>query len=142
MKLNLLPNYFKRVALIVVLFTIALIIFTKISNLNVSYAFLKHFTKASLALAGYFLIMAKEKIEDEFIQSARLRAFAASFLLGAGIYIIRESQVLYFISSSGDTLNPFELIFNEMLVYLFIFYSIKTGKFRFEKSSKGNKGAK
>lgn len=138
MKLNLLPNYFKKVGLSIILFIIVFLIVVKLSDLNISETFIKSFIKVSTAVAGYLFIMSKERIEDEFIQSARLRAFAASFLFGVGLYIIHESHIFYFISSK-DTFNSFQLILTEMGFYLFMFYMIKYGAIRNEKQSKRNK---
>jgi hypothetical protein len=73
-------------------------------------------------LLGFFLIiMSREKIEDEFIDSCRLLAFRASFLIGLIGYIIN--------SFSNDQANsPFTILLVEILGYLSFFYTFKSGK--------------
>ncbi len=112
MRLEQLPLYFKKVALIIILLTIAFLIFTKTANLNISKVFIKTFTKVSIILAGYIFIISKEKIEDEFIQSVRLRAIAFAFLFGVTAYIIGE--LFNFFSSYSD--EPFYYFFNMMFI--------------------------
>lgn len=126
-------RYFKKIALIIILFVIAFTIITQISNINISRTFLKTFSKVSIIIAGYLFIIAKEKIEDEFIQTIRLRAIAFAFLTGIMVYIINQ------ISGFNASQDAFFYFFNMMFMYIFIFYLTKFGVIKFEKQSKRNK---
>ena len=82
-------------------------------------------------LRGIFLlgllliIISKEKIEDEFIDSCRLIAFRTSFMFGILIYI---TGAFIF----GETKNGFELLLGQILIYFIIFYSLKSGRLRYD----------
>jgi len=136
MQLEQLPHKFKKVALIIIFLTIGFLIFTKTSDLNLSKNFIKTFTKVSFILAGYIFIIAKEKTEDEFIQTVRLKAIAFAFLFGVFSYII--GQVFNFFEPFED--DPFLYFFNMIFMYIFYFYLLKYGVI--EKSAKSNKGTK
>ena len=124
MKLNLLPNYFKKVALIIILVIIAFLIFMKIANPNIPKGFIKPLVKVSIVLAGYFFIMSKEKIEDEFIQSIRLSACAIAFGFIIIQYIVSESNMLYFLSGNYIP-TTFKYILNSIFMYIGFFYLLK-----------------
>ncbi len=123
MKLRLLPNYFKKISLIIILLVITFLIFMKISDPNIPKGFITPLVKVSLILAGYFFIMSKEKIEDEFIQSVRLTSYAIAFSFLIIQYLITESQILSFLHK--DDPSAFRYIFNSILFYIFFFYLLK-----------------
>jgi hypothetical protein len=126
MKFNPIPNYFKKIALGIILLVIAFLIIVKLYNLNLSRTTIKSIAKVSIALAGFFFIIAKEKIEDEFIQSVRLTAYALAFGFFIVLYIIDESHMLDFIGSD-NTPDAFKYICNSILMYIIYFYLSKYG---------------
>lgn len=95
----------------------------KISDPNIPKGFITPLVKVSLILAGYFFIMSKEKIEDEFIQSVRLTSYAIAFSFLIIQYLITESQILSFLHK--DDPSAFRYIFNSILFYIFFFYLLK-----------------
>ena len=123
MKLRLLPNYYKKIALLIILFAIAFLIFMKIGDFNISKEFIKPLIKVLFILAGYFFIMSKEKIEDEFIQSVRLISYAIAFGFLIIQYLITESQVLSFLGK--DDPSAFRYIINSIVFYILFFYLLK-----------------
>lgn len=80
----------------------------------------------TIMLIGVLLfILSKEKIEDEFIDFCRLRAFRAAFIAGI-IYYLQDA----FGTFNGNILNSsFGLLIMELLVYVVIFYVGKAGLF-------------
>lgn len=77
-----------------------------------------------LMLIGLLLlVLSKERVEDEFINDCRLRAFRTAFLAG----------IIYFILDSADLLqgavikSSFGLLIFEIGIYLIMFYISKTG---------------
>lgn len=127
----MLPNYFKKIAIAIILLVIAFEIISKVYNLRFSATF----AKVSIILAGYIFITAREKIEDEFIKSTRLRACAYAFLTGIIAYIINE---IFFQSTREQDAFPY--FFKMIFMYIFLFYLTKYGVITFGKQSKGNKG--
>jgi|GEM_PF-5519091 len=123
MKLRLLPNYFKKISLLIILLSIAFLIFMKISDTNIPKGFITPLIKVLLVLAGYFFIMSKEKIEDEFIQSVRLTSYAIAFAFLIIQYLITESRVLGFLGK--DDPSAFRYIFNSIFFYIGFFYLLK-----------------
>ena len=78
----------------------------------------------TIMLFGILLfVLSKEKIEDEFIDFCRLRAFRAAFVAGI-IYFLQDA----FGTFNGNILNSsFGLLIMELLVYVVIFYIGKAG---------------
>ncbi|MGB4401078.1 MAG: hypothetical protein WBJ10_17025 [Daejeonella sp.] len=68
-------------------------------------------------------ILSKEKIEDEFINACRLKAFKVAFVAGI-IYYLQDAFGTY----SGALLNSsFYLLVMQIGVYCVIFYLLKSG---------------
>lgn len=95
----------------------------KISDPNIPKGFVKPLAKVLLTLAGYFFIMSKEKIEDEFIQSVRLTSYAIAFGFLIIQYLITESKILSFLGQ--DDPSTFRYIFNSIIFYIGFFYLLK-----------------
>lgn len=69
------------------------------------------------------LILSKEKIEDEFINACRLKAFKVAFVAGI-LYYLQDAFGTY----SGALLNSsFYLLVMQIGVYCVIFYLLKSG---------------
>ena len=123
MKLKLLPIYFKKISLSIILFAIAFLLFWKISDLNISKEYINPLFKVLFILAGYFFIMSKEKIEDEFIQSVRLISYAIAFSFLIIQYLITESRILSFLGNADP--STFRYIINSIVFYIIFFYLLK-----------------
>ena len=68
-------------------------------------------------------ILSKEKIEDEFINACRLKAFKVAFVSGI-IYFLQDAFGTY----SGALINSsFYLLMMQIGVYCIIFYILKAG---------------
>ena len=84
------------------------------------------------------IIFSKEKIEDEFIEHCRLRAFAAAFIVGIVSYIINET---FDIIDTDTNKTIFQFLFNQYLFYFAVFYLLKNNLVsKNEKQSKRNPG--
>ena len=79
-----------------------------------------------IMLFGFLLIISsKEKIEDEFIDSCRLIAFRVSFIFGICVYIANAFIL-------GEAKTGFGLLTGQILLYLIIFYSFKSGLIKYD----------
>ena len=78
----------------------------------------------TIMLIGLLLfILSREKIEDEFMNFCRLRAFRAAFIAGV-IYFLQDA----FGTFNGNLINSsFGLLMMEIVVYVVIFYFSKAG---------------
>jgi len=78
----------------------------------------------SIVLIGLMLIvLAKEKVEDEFMNYCRLNAFRAALLAGV-IYFILDYAGIF---KGSIVSTSFGLILSEILVYLMVFHIQKLG---------------
>ena|ERR1035437_3685094 len=133
MKLKL-ANYWKKIAGIIILLTIAFLIIVKVYNLNIDKITLASFGKISLSLAGLLFIMSREKIEDEYVMNCRLHAFSFSFLFGIISYMIDESGLLSFLGRTNPR-DMFEFILIEIFTYILFFYAMLYRIIKIEKQS-------
>ena len=75
----------------------------------------------AILLAGFLLlILSKEEIEDEFINSCRLLAFKGAFLFSLVAFIVNAI-------TGDEPKSSFSIIFIQALVYLSLFYTFKRG---------------
>lgn len=136
MRLHLLPAYFKRIGLISILISV-----TGVISLNIfipkyidEYKTILEPISQSLIIIGLLLIvLSKGKIEDEYIDNCRLKAFAFAFIATSvnGIFHITR-----FIESSSITSSAFNIISTQLLLYLAMFYFLKSGIIKFNRNDK------
>ena len=125
MKSNLLPNSFKFLG--VTIFALAFLIPIAMGVLNPQpwddTENRRQITQAIMLVGLLILILSKEKIEDEFINSCRLKAFKVAFIAGI-IYFLQDAFGTY----NGSLLNSsFYLLIMQIGVYCIIFYVLKAG---------------
>ena len=125
MKSNLLPNSFKFLG--VTIFALAFLIPIAMGLLNPQpwddTENRRQIAQAIMLVGLLILILSKEKIEDEFINSCRLKAFKVAFIAGI-IYFLQDVFGTY----NGSLLNSsFYLLIMQIGVYCIIFYVLKAG---------------
>ena len=125
MKSNLLPNYFKFIG--ATTFALAFITPIVIGFINqqawVETESRRQIAQTIMLLGLSAFILSKEKIEDEFINACRLKAFKVAFVSGI-IYFLQDAFGTY----SGALINSsFYLLMMQIGVYCIIFYILKAG---------------
>ena len=125
MKSNLLPNSFKFLG--VTIFALAFLIPIAMGLLNPQpwddTENRRQIAQAIMLVGLLILILSKERIEDEFINSCRLKAFKVAFIAGI-IYFLQDAFGTY----NGSLLNSsFYLLVMQIGVYCIIFYVLKAG---------------
>ena len=125
MKSNLLPNSFKFLG--VSIFALAFLIPIAMGLLNPQpwddTENRRQIAQAIMLVGLLILILSKEKIEDEFINSCRLKAFKVAFIAGI-IYFLQDAFSTY----NGNLLNSsFYLLVMQIGVYCIVFYVLKAG---------------
>lgn len=125
MKSNLLPNCFKFIG--ATTFALAFITPIVMGFIN-QQAWDETESRRQIAQTIMLLglsafILSKEKIEDEFINACRLKAFKVAFVSGI-IYFLQDAFGTY----SGALINSsFYLLMMQIGVYCIIFYILKAG---------------
>lgn len=122
----LLPNYFKKIGLVIALVAAGLFInyvisgsISETSNYNI-------FNRVLMAIGLLLIAVSKEKVEDERIQIIRLQSFFVS-LVGCFAYcIVMETYSLFvLVVHASVTL----LIVFQLLVYIALFnYKLRKSK--------------
>ena len=127
MKPRMLPRKSKFFGIALILLCwVPLLLFKKIGWLPKNEELGLNILRGVMLLGLLLIIISKEKIEDEFIDSCRLIAFRISFIFGIGVYITGA-----FIFGEGK--NGFEVLIGEIIFYLFVFYSLKSGLIKYDK---------
>lgn len=125
MKSNLLPNYFKFIG--ATTFALAFITPIVMGFINQQpwdeTESRRQIAQTIMLLGLSAFILSKEKIEDEFINACRLKAFKVAFVSGI-IYYLQDAFGTY----SGALINSsFYLLVMQIGVYCIIFYILKAG---------------
>ena len=125
MKSNLLPNYFKFIG--ATTFALAFITPIVMGFINQQpwdeTESRRQIAQTIMLLGLSAFILSKEKIEDEFINACRLKAFKVAFVSGI-IYYLQDAFGTY----SGALINSsFYLLMMQIGVYCIIFYILKAG---------------
>jgi hypothetical protein len=122
--IRLLPVYFKKVGLALVLLTAVFPILFKLSSAEVllSNKELLKIIVRSLFMIGLTLIgFSKDKIEDEMTMIIRMKAIIMSFIYGL-IFAITSPLLAYF--TDVFTQDEASVIFIQMLIMYLIWYSV------------------
>lgn len=125
MKSNLLPNCFKLIG--ATTFALAFITPIVMGFINQQpwdeTESRRQIAQTIMLLGLSAFILSKEKIEDEFINACRLKAFKVAFVSGI-IYYLQDAFGTY----SGALINSsFYLLMMQIGVYCIIFYILKAG---------------
>ena len=125
---SLLPNRYKIISISVLMIIILGMITIKLiypDFIDKNRSLLKPLLKSILVLGLLILILSKEKLEDEFINHCRLRAFKFAFLCSAisGVFCI------FGVGESILDSYGFQVICTQLLSYLFFFSIIKSSLF-------------
>lgn len=125
MKSNLLPNCFKLIG--ATTFALAFITPIVMGFINQQpwdeTESRRQIAQTIMLLGLSAFILSKEKIEDEFINACRLKAFKVAFVSGI-IYFLQDAFGTY----SGALINSsFYLLMMQIGVYCIIFYILKAG---------------
>lgn len=123
----LLPNYFKKVGIILMITTVVLLIVLKILSGNslLAYKDVIKTTAANLCILGlFFVAIAKDKIEDERNHFIRLVSMAWSFI-SIIIYVIIVSSMSLAIKDDFPQKSIHYMAGFMLFTYLLTYYSRK-----------------
>ena len=125
MQSSLLPRSFKITGMVIaVLAFLAPILFGMMESNSWEYGEPRRkIANAALLIGLLLIVLAKEKVEDEFIDFCRLRAFRAALLTGL-IYFLLDYLGLFKGTLTGSS---FGLMLAETLIYLMVFNLSKSG---------------
>ncbi len=135
MKKNLLPPVFKIIGITVIILPIIILVVARASNIvirNISAQNQELFWQIvrSVCFTGLlFIILAREKVEDEFVDFCRLTAFRLSVLFGLTAIILNPIPLF----DLNDLERSSHLLLIQCIFYILIFYATKKGLIRYEK---------
>lgn len=122
----LLPNYFKRIGLVIALVAAGLFINYVLSSSISETSDYNVFNRVLMAIGLLLTAISKEKIEDERIQILRLQSFFVSLIVCFLYSIVMETYSLFvvLVHASVTLLINFQLI-----VYIVLFnYKLRKSK--------------
>ncbi len=118
-KFNLLPNYFKKVGIIIVLLSFILIVLKKMLNYNDYLGVPAKILFFSMLIGGLTIFaLSKDRIEDEMNMQRRARSMSGAFVFGVVILIVNPLISLLF----GD--EPSEMPSHQLILTMVGFYLI------------------
>lgn len=128
-ELRLLPNYFKKIGLAIILLIIFFVVIVGIFFRNTDFiqnhkSEMKIFSFDVLLIGTFLICLAKDKVEDERLILLRTQSMAIAFMFGVGFTIIMPFVELLF----GDPItegDSHQIILTMMWVYLFWFIARK-----------------
>jgi hypothetical protein len=124
--MKLFPNYTKRIgAVLSILVVISMIIIRQTIPRGPLSLQMKTIWESLLLLGLFLMVLSKEKIEDEFIAAARLRAAAGAFLSGLVAFIANNTYTWF---DFGSPATVFGCLLSEVLFYLAFFNLSIRGK--------------
>lgn len=124
-----LPNYWKKIGL--GLFIIPILMFIAIKFMDNDFMVLKNVLRKIILVGLLIITISKEKIEDEFIESLRSRAFSFAFVIGA-VYVLIMPIINYLVFSlikpskaNFEDLGDFQVLWFLFFFYLVVFEMLK-----------------
>jgi hypothetical protein len=119
--MRLLPAYCKWIGLFTFLAVIvSSILLRQLTGIYKELPVMIAATKTVAIFSLLIIILAKERVEDEFIQSCRVRTAATSFITGVTAYVI--AGLISFFKEQG---SAFQILATEAFIYLLIFHLLK-----------------
>ena len=136
MKARLLPHVFKKIGLSILLLTFFVAIAVKLLNIaaitkivSTNKILLSQIERSVFFTGVLLILLAKEKVEDEFIDFCRLTAFRFTFIFGLVGLILNPIPFM----NINNLDNSNHLVLIQCIFYLIIFYATKKGLFRYGK---------
>ena len=129
-QINLLPNYFKKIGVIIILiaFGVAIVIKTFAVEFIPSHKEFSKIVTLNLFILGVLLVAwAKDKFEDELTMLIRLKAIGFTFI-SAVSYVICKSLVDLAWGNAARDLNGQELVSIMLFVYIIYCWILKKGR--------------
>lgn len=123
-QLKLLPNFFKKIAVMILLIDFIFLFLTKSDVLVVDLMFTKTLLKMGLILAGFIWIFSKLKIENEQTSRIRFQSFLVSFIALVTTFFVEPIVGFIFegnISGFKFESSAFSLVFKVIAFYIFFF---------------------
>ena len=129
-KTGLLPHYFKRIGIVVMILAFVPAISFKAMGLELMQAqkaLFKLMTMNGFILGLLFMAWAKDKVEDEMTIALRLKSMGFAFLWAVLFVVLKPLTDLLFKSSSAESTAQ-GLVVSMLLVYLFLYSLQKKGR--------------
>lgn len=127
---GLLPNFFKKVGIAVMLLAFVPAVIVKVINIQLTPANKELFrllTMNAFILGLLFVAWAKDKVEDEMIVAIRLKAMGWSFIW-AVLFVITKPFVDMLFNDPIADLKSQELVLSMLFVYLLMYFVQKNGR--------------
>ncbi len=129
-KYTLLPVYFKKIGIIVILLSFLPLLFVKTFDIELIHfqkELFKTLTLNILILGLVFIAWSRDKIEDEMTMSIRLSSMAWTFLWAVLLVVIKPLfDFLFYGTGSVFTAQP--LVIMMLFYYLFVYYQKKRSR--------------
>jgi hypothetical protein len=129
-KYTLLPVYFKKIGIVVIVLSYLPLIIVKAFDIELIKSqkeLFKTLTLNILILGLVFIAWSRDKMEDEMTMSIRLSAMAWTFLWAVLLVVVKSSlDFLFHGTSSEFTAHPFVLMM--LFYYLFVYYQKKRAR--------------
>ena len=129
-KTGLLPHYFKRIGIVVMILAFVPAISFKAMGLELMQAqkaLFKLMTMNGFILGLLFMAWAKDKVEDEMTIALRLKSMGFAFLWAVLFVVLKPLTDLLFKSSSAESTAQ-GLVVSMLLVYFFLYSLQKKGR--------------
>ena len=126
----LLPKYFKKIGLVIMILAFIPAMVVKSMNMEMVRSqkeLFKVFTLNSFILGLLFVAWSKDKVEDEMIVVIRLKSMAWAFSWGI-LYVIVEPIVDLLFKEPIQDLTGQEVVVSMLFVYLIMYYLQKLGR--------------
>ncbi|HLO83094.1 MAG TPA: hypothetical protein VK166_19160 [Chitinophagaceae bacterium] len=121
---GLLPNYFKKLGIIVMILALVPAVFVKGADIEISPASKEIFrllTMNAFILGLLFVAWAEDKLEDEITVALRLKAMASTFIWAVLYVIIKPFIDMLFHEPVAD-LKSQELVLSMLFIYMLMYY--------------------
>ena len=119
----LLPNYFKKIALVLLMGTFVFIVLKAADIISIDKKLWIFLVLHGILIAFLFLAFSKDKFEDELIAQIRFRALAIALLFGT-LFFLLSSISAFVLKSKSQPFNPF-ILYMIFMYYFWVFYRMK-----------------
>ena len=121
----LFPNYFKKIALILLVGIFVSLVLNKAHLFTINKEFYSLLSHQGIIIAFFIIVFSRDKFEDELIAQIRFSSIAQAFIMGTGIWLFSSIFDSVFKLKSSIYNEAYFILFMIFWFYFFIFYRMK-----------------
>ncbi|MDD2475523.1 MAG: hypothetical protein PHI32_06400 [Dysgonamonadaceae bacterium] len=124
-RLRLLPNYFKKIGIGILVLTILFFLLRRFNVISLDKTLVLTISSTGVIISLLLLAMSEERIEDELTNHIRLISFVSAFIMGSIFVIVKPYSAMLFDAEESYKSSASILIFMFVMYFMIFRFQLK-----------------